>query len=73
MTFRCRIATILALVFSALAFGADSPSYGPELQRFDYPYPVAQFNFTSQREALHMAYMDVRPALRHDLHTTRLL
>jgi pimeloyl-ACP methyl ester carboxylesterase len=38
------------------------PVYGPELESFDYPAPVRQFNFTSQREALHMAYLDVQPA-----------
>jgi pimeloyl-ACP methyl ester carboxylesterase len=40
---------------------ADTPAYGPELQGFPYPYPVAQFDFTSQRQTLHMAYMDVHP------------
>jgi pimeloyl-ACP methyl ester carboxylesterase len=49
------------------AFGVPSaqadhePSYGPELQGFEYPYPVAQFEFSSQQERLHMAYLDVRP------------
>ena len=41
------------------AAAADAPAYGPELQGFAYPYPVADFNFTSQRQPLHMAYMDV--------------
>ncbi len=40
----------------------DAPSYGPELQGFEYPYPVARYQFTSQRAALEMAYMDVAPA-----------
>ncbi|VVD81061.1 alpha/beta fold hydrolase [Pandoraea anhela] len=43
---------------------ADSnagPAYGPELQGFDYPYPVNRFDFTSQRLPLHMAYIDVKP------------
>jgi pimeloyl-ACP methyl ester carboxylesterase len=39
----------------------DGPAYGPELQGFDYPEPVAQFDFTSQGIELHMAYMDVKP------------
>lgn len=38
-----------------------TPVYGPELEGFDYPYPVARFGFGSQRTALHMAYMDVAP------------
>ena len=53
------IAGILALRLTALA--AETPSYGPELQGFRYPYPVEQFDFASQRQSMHMAYMDVRP------------
>jgi pimeloyl-ACP methyl ester carboxylesterase len=49
---------VLLLAFSSLAAAAE-PSYGPELQGFDYPYPVAHFDFQSQRQKLHMAYMDV--------------
>jgi pimeloyl-ACP methyl ester carboxylesterase len=41
--------------------GSDGPAYGPELQGFDYPYPVQTFIFMSQRQELHMAYMDVQP------------
>jgi pimeloyl-ACP methyl ester carboxylesterase len=56
----------LLLPIAALSFGpavaADAPAYGPELEGFDYPYPVKQFAFTSQGENLHMAYMDVAPA-----------
>jgi pimeloyl-ACP methyl ester carboxylesterase len=40
---------------------SDTAAYGPELQGFEYPYPVMQFEFASQRQSLHMAYMDVRP------------
>src|ERR1700720_1762633 len=47
----------------ASAACADTPSYGPELQGFSYPYPVAQFDVPSQRQTLHMAYMDVRPKI----------
>ena len=36
--------------------------YGPELEGFDYPFPVKQFEFTSQGAKLHMAFMDVQPA-----------
>lgn len=39
----------------------DAPVYGPELEGFTYPYAVSQFEFTSQRQQLHMAYMDVAP------------
>ena len=41
---------------------AAEPAYGPELEGFDYPYPVQQYRFTSQGVALHMAYLDVKPA-----------
>jgi pimeloyl-ACP methyl ester carboxylesterase len=45
----------------APAYSNDGPAYGPELQGFDYPYPVAQFAITSQRQVVRMAYMDVHP------------
>ncbi|MBW8836978.1 MAG: alpha/beta hydrolase, partial [Burkholderia sp.] len=44
------------------AGGNAGPAYGPELQGFTYPEPVGQYDFTSQGVALHMAYMDVKPA-----------
>jgi pimeloyl-ACP methyl ester carboxylesterase len=50
-----------ACAFSAAALAAETPAYGPELQGFQYPYPVEQFTFASQRQTMHMAYMDVRP------------
>ena len=50
---------ILALLgVPAVALGA---AYGPELEGFSYPYALQQFEFHSQREQLHMAYMDVHP------------
>jgi hypothetical protein len=42
--------------------GSQSPPYGVELPGFQYPYPVAEVDFSSQRQTMHMAYMDVRPA-----------
>ena len=42
-------------------YGNEGTAYGPELQGFEYPYPVAQFAITSQRQVLKMAYMDVHP------------
>jgi pimeloyl-ACP methyl ester carboxylesterase len=63
MFFKSRIIGVLSLLAATLcatAWAAE-PSYGPELQGFEYPYPIAQFNFTSQRQQMHMAYMDVRP------------
>jgi pimeloyl-ACP methyl ester carboxylesterase len=59
-------AFLLALSVAIIpSFGAradEGPAYGPELQGFDYPWPVQLFHFTSQGESLHMAYMDVKPA-----------
>ncbi len=53
----------LALMLSSPALAADAgPSYGPELEGFDYPYPVKHFAFTSQGEKLQMAYMDIPAA-----------
>lgn len=40
---------------------ADEPQYGVELEGFTYPYPVKYYAFSSQRQSLHMAYMDVQP------------
>ena len=39
----------------------EAPSYGPELEGFDYPYDVQHFSFDSERQSLQMAYMDVKP------------
>jgi pimeloyl-ACP methyl ester carboxylesterase len=47
---------------SAAVAGDDEAAYGPQLEGFDYPWPVAHFSFASQGEALDMAYMDVKPA-----------
>ncbi len=57
------IAALLGLVLAATGAGAgEAPVYGPELEGFAYPFPVARFAFRSQREDLAMAYMDVQPA-----------
>lgn len=57
------LACALSLVLSpGLAFAAEVPSYGTELEGFDYPFPVKHHAFTSQGEALRMAYLDVAPA-----------
>lgn len=60
--FRCYQWLLLgsALLLST-AQAADKPSYGAELEGFDYPWPVQKFALNSQRNQLHMAYMDVQP------------
>lgn len=40
---------------------ADTPVYGEQLEGFAYAYPVRHYAFTSQRETLQMAYLDVYP------------
>ena len=65
-----RLCALLAALHWAYAHAAQSAwmptasasaSYGPELQGFEYPYPVSTFEFSSQGQSLHMRYMDVRP------------
>jgi len=51
----------MGLGFLAAAAGADEPAYGPELEGFDYAFPVQRFELDSQRQKLHMSYLDVRP------------
>lgn len=46
----------------ALLGQAQEAIYGGELQGFDYPAPVQRFTFTSQQQAMHMAYLDIRPS-----------
>jgi pimeloyl-ACP methyl ester carboxylesterase len=70
-----RVSTAIAALTLALApvtAPRAAPSYGPELQGFAYPWPVAHYRFTSQGDALDMAYMDVKPATPNG-HTVVLL
>jgi pimeloyl-ACP methyl ester carboxylesterase len=56
------IAGVMGMVLACpSALAAETPSFGRELQGFKYPFPVEQFDFASQRQTLHMAYMDVKP------------
>lgn len=58
------ITASLALLFlatPALA-PAEIPDYGADLERFEYPHPVAVHEFSNQRLDLEMAFMDVMPA-----------
>jgi pimeloyl-ACP methyl ester carboxylesterase len=51
----------IASLLTATAAPAFAASYGPELQGFEYPYPVEHFQFQSQGKSLQMGYMDVPP------------
>src|SRR5690554_3619758 len=59
----------MSRLLSALLFAAAIPmalaetTYGPQLEGFDYPHPVNHFQFTSQRQQLEMAYMDIQPEM----------
>ena len=56
-------AVLLAGLVHAPARAAEpAPVYGPQLEGFDYPWPVSHYRFTSQGAALEMAYLDVAPA-----------
>lgn len=52
---------IIAPLASVAAQDAPEPIYGAKLEGFAYPWPVQTFSFSSQRQTLHMAYMDIRP------------
>jgi pimeloyl-ACP methyl ester carboxylesterase len=61
--------TALPVLLLALALPAHGtaepmlqPAYGPELEGFAYPFPVQRYTFTSQRQPLQMAYLDVPAA-----------
>jgi pimeloyl-ACP methyl ester carboxylesterase len=55
---RCLASILLA---AALPASPDPPAYGPELEGFEYGHPVERFEFQSQRQTLHMSYLDLRP------------
>ena len=77
-----RLSAVLLVLSLLLGFGGtllpagaaeNEQAYGPELQGFEYPWPVAHFAFTSQGEALDMAYMDVQPTAPSNGETVVLL
>ncbi|UXH77218.1 alpha/beta fold hydrolase [Roseateles amylovorans] len=61
---------------AAPAAAASSPvvtPYGAQLEGFVYPHPVQRFRFTSQQQALEMAYMDIAPTGKANGRTAVLL
>jgi len=56
---------LLAALLSMTGLLATSPApvYGPELEGFEYAFPVRHFAFQSQGLALQMAYMEVKPPI----------
>lgn len=75
--FRFASTVALSLASITVAHAADAvdkpAAYGPELEGFTYPAPVKRFEFTSQREKLHMAYMDIVPQGKANGRTVVLL
>jgi len=63
---------LTCLLAGATHAATQTPVYGPELQGFDYPYPLKHFEFDSQGKSLQMGYMDV-PAKGHANGQTVLL
>jgi pimeloyl-ACP methyl ester carboxylesterase len=55
-------ALVLAPFATPSAAADDGPAFGPELDGFEYPWPVQHYEFVSQGVRMHMAYMDVKPA-----------
>ncbi|GJD64861.1 alpha/beta fold hydrolase [Methylobacterium frigidaeris] len=55
-----RLPLLAVALLTAKAVSA-APTYGPELEGFDYPYPVKRHALTSQGQDLSMAFMDVTP------------
>jgi pimeloyl-ACP methyl ester carboxylesterase len=66
-TMACLLGVLITLIVASMSMSSsiaadDGPAYGPELEGFEYPWPVQRYEFVSQGDALHMAYMDVKPA-----------
>lgn len=67
---RCRAVLALAALLSGAAVGAQvgppqaaaAHSYGPQLEGFDYPFPVRMFHTVAQGQSIDMAYMELAPA-----------
>jgi len=51
----------LGLLLAGTPGAAEPPTFGPELEGFVYPWPVRDYAFSSQGEAMTMRYMDVAP------------
>jgi pimeloyl-ACP methyl ester carboxylesterase len=71
-TMRLARSALFVLLGASPALATEAPTYGPELEGFSYPFPVQHYAFTSQGNALRMAYMDVRPQTPNG-HTVVLL
>lgn len=62
MAMLMRTLATLFLAVSAMAAPPPDPVYGPELEGFEYAFPVKRFAFKAQGLPLRLAYLDVLPA-----------
>lgn len=67
------ISSFSGAAISDAAFADTKPSYGAQLEGFDYPYPIKRFDFTSQGQPVSMAYMDIGPTADPNGRTVVLL
>ena len=52
---------ILLLLLLAVPLTKAEEVYGSELEGFKYPWPELRFYFTSQRQSVQMAYLELMP------------
>lgn len=55
------VVSIITMTIASAQTTTQPSSYGPELQGFDYPFPVQYFGFQSERQVVQMAYLDLKP------------
>lgn len=63
----------LALAFALAGSAIAQPSYGPQLEGFEYPHPIQRLELTTQGQVLSMAFLDVAPTVRANGRTVVLL
>mgnify|MGYP003346171588 CR=1 FL=1 len=56
-----------------LSAATAQPTFGPQLEGFEYPHPVRRFALNSQGQALSMAFLDVAPRGKANGRTVVLL
>lgn len=69
----CTVSSLASAATEPATDAAKEPTYGQELQGFEYPYPLKHFTFDSQGQSLQMGYMDVAPTARANGRTVVLM
>ncbi|MEB0043561.1 MULTISPECIES: alpha/beta hydrolase [unclassified Pseudomonas] len=64
---------VVMMSVSLPLFAAEAPSYGPQLEGFDYPYAAKNYAFESQGQRIQMGYMDIKPSAKPNGRTVVLL